>query len=352
MKKYKSGKFHIISIPHLGAVFSMFLLLLCSYVGVGFVSGAEIYEFFLRFGDAFCLGVVVFFALVWAVIYKMLRMSQKDDKSMFVKKSENSKVNAFFSPFFKQKISEFVFTINVFLISGAMFSGLLNFSKTIFTENYRLAYAIGLVVVFLILIFGVALLKKFDLIVLVFVLALSGFYIFQIKKSAFIPEGMTLKSGGVAIFFSTLYVFMNLLTMKPLIDASGVKLASKRECKVFSGVFSLFLTVLLIVFALMLKSYKNIAEFPMPFLKFFDERGGVLKIIFCAGLVTAIISTLVSSLICCKAKLGKLFKINNILLSGIAFAVCLIFGLFPFKFYVSVMYPLLGAINFLTMVFC
>ena len=46
------------------------IMMLCAMVGVGFVSGAEIYEFYARFKGCSFIGIIVFFILMFLLVYK------------------------------------------------------------------------------------------------------------------------------------------------------------------------------------------------------------------------------------------------------------------------------------------
>ena len=338
---------------------NLILILFCSFVGVGFVSGAEIYEFFLRFGKAYYLGIILFVLLVYLIIYKMLVYSKirKKDINIYkksLKNCNNLKNSAIFGK--KYLIKEFVFGLNSFIVSGAMFAGIRYFFSVIFENYFYYVYFASLVVVFLILLFGVRLLSKFDYVVFGFIICLFIFYIFNIKLDFSIKfEVFLSKNAFFALFFSVLYVFMNLFQMEPIIEISDIKFKNAVECKKFALVFTLILSFFLIVFAFMLESNLFAVAEPMPFLTIFNKTGGTIKIVFYFGLIFAIISTQVSGLLGLKNKLAKLNYMENkgnFFMTFLVFFVCLIFGFLPFKFFVSVFYPILGVINFITLVFC
>lgn len=338
----------------------LFLIMFCSFVGVGFVSGAEIYEFFLKFGNSFYLGLIVFFILVFVIIYKMIYYSKISKNTLiahnFTQKNtflKNNQTKLKDKNNVKYIIKEIVFGVNSFVISGAMFAGLKYFLRDIFSEQFIAIYLVSLIVVFLILVFGVKLLSLFDVMVFIFILVLFVYYIFNIKLTFNVKiHDFLSKNALFSIFFSILYVFMNLLQMQPLIEISTSRFETKADCKKFSIAVSCILTSFLLVFILMLKSNFFAVNSSMPFLEIFKQFGGTLQILFCIGLVFAIVSTQVSGLIGLKDKLEKLISLKNTLLSFFIFVICFVFGLIPFKVFVSIIYPILGVINFFTIVFC
>ena len=359
--KNKINTISLSSLRNFKSRFNLFLLMLCSFVGVGFVSGAEIFEFFVRFGACFWLGILLFFVLVLLITYKMLKLSKISyiglkntilENNLQLKiNTENTKNSK--KERIKTQIRETVFGVNALMIASAMFSGLKYFLHDLFSEHFTLIYCIGLLIVFLILIFGVKYLSKFDYFVLGFVLVLFVYYIFNLNSNFSLNLAeFDIKNAFFSLFFASLYVFMNLFGLKPLIDLSDAKFSSKKGLLIFSLIFASAMTILLIVFSLTLFSNSNVLSSSMPFLEYFKQRSGTVQLLFCFGLVISILSTQVSSLIGFKNKLSCVLKTGNLTLSIISFLICFLLGFIPFKFFVSFVYPVLGLINFLSFVFC
>ena len=341
------------------AKINLFLLLFCSFIGVGFVSGAEVYEFFVRFKTGAIFGLTLFFILVSLIIYRLLCISKLNfNNENFDKKSiknNNLKQNYLIKQNLsvKSKIREFVFTLNVFIVASAMFSGLKCFLNEIFDIGYLKIYIISLIIVFIILLFGVKYLQYFDYIVITFIIFLTGVFIFEFNIDFNnLISNFSLNEASFSMLFSSLYVFMNLFQLKPLIDLSGATFKSKKDCKIFSFLFTVLLSLILIVFIFVLNSNSGVWNNQMPFLELFKNKGGIFKIVFCLGLVISIISTQISALLGFKSKISKLIHFNNFNLTLLTFCCCMIFGLIPFGIFVSILYPLLGVINLLVFVFC
>ena len=150
------------------------------------------------------------------------------------------------------------------------------------------------------------------------------------------------------LFFSTLYVFMNILQLDPILSEFKISF-TKKKAFVLSLFYSLFLTLFLVVFVLFLKSHEFYTKNSMPILSYFGEVGGVGFAVFAIGLVLALVSSLLSSLI--GVKRFFLNKTTNMCATLFAIVLSLMLSIFDFSFFVSVVYPLIGFINFIIFVF-
>lgn len=328
---------------------NLILIMLCSVVGVGFVSGAEIYEVFVRFGDFWLLSVIVFFVLMFLLTYKIIYSQNKIQKSqkMYNLQKETVK-NTFLS---KNRLKSILLFVGVVLISGAMFSGLKTLLLELCDSNYIFWFVGCVFIIFFVLFVGIGGLQKMDYFVLVFLAFVcvifctcKGDSVFN--SSAFV-FGKT-KSFFGSLFFGTLYVFMNILQIQPIVSEFDLKL-SKKTAISLSLVFSSLMTAILVLFVLFFRSHIELAGCSMPFLEFFKGQGSGLFYVFCLGLVFSLVSSLLSSLLGVKRFLR--FKLSNFCASLFAVFMGLILSIFNFSFFVSFVYPLVGFINFIIFVF-
>lgn len=348
----------------------LMLVMLCSFVGVGFVSGAEIYEFFVRFSPWFFIGFLVFFMLCFMLTYKIICLVYNSNSCNF--KSDIITINNKFklhkrlykSDIFTNKtkyhIREIVVFLNVLLISGAMFSGLKNLLLNLFFNNYFLLLILCFFMCFLVTLFGVKGLEKIDIFVLVFVCFIIVVFVldksFDLKTifSASECEEFVLNNsnnyggfelGIFSLFFAGLYVFMNILQFQPLIQESGI-LFKKRIALWFSLSFSIILSIILLVLILFLNKNLSLAVNSMPFLSYFIEKGKVYGKVFAFGLIICLVSTLITCLIGVKKGIVDFLKSSNFVATAMALTLAVLISVIPFKVYVSIVYPILGAINF------
>ena len=120
------------------------LLMLCAIVGVGFVSGAEIYSFYVRFGNFAYLGVFVFFVLINFLLNKIFK--DFDNIENIVKVNNLNKNHTKYTILTKSKIKSLLINLNVLLVASAMFAGLFSLIKNLFYHNY---FVVGLSFIFL-----------------------------------------------------------------------------------------------------------------------------------------------------------------------------------------------------------
>lgn len=337
--------------------FTLFMLIFCSVVGVGFVSGAEIVEFFTRFGKYCYIGIVVLFFFVYFIIYKILYKCLEKN----IKLRTNN---------FKEKIFEICIFFNVLIIASAMFSGLKYTIISLYNNNYYCIYIGIILVVFVMLLVGVKWLKKIDYFVITFTIMVAIYLVISLLnnnyykcnfsknfKLFFDVRNMSYKIIDwhnliLSIIFPSLYVFMNFFQVQPLVETAGEFVTNKKNCKTFALIFAFIFTCLILVFIIFLRFNKGLSDFSMPLLEYFKQNGEIIRSVFCFGLIFALTSTLVSCLVGVKHNLSKFLKYNNFILTLISFVISFILGFLPFNFYVSVMYPILGLINLIIFVFC
>lgn len=374
----------------------LFLLVFCSIAGVGFVSGAEIQSFLAKQGNYAYFGLGLFFILVTILIYKIMLEVSFSNNNISSRLSENlNKQSKFRSKFniFKSKFKEIAVFLNIFCVCSAMIAGLREYSKNIYNNNYFIFFIVVLLVIFLLLLFGVKWFSKLEFLMMIFVVFLLSYFIFHnrfelfyvtsgsinfskltasLKKFSLIKRNnllcnsllgvveqgvmsnanLILKSLGLSV----LYVFMNMFHIKPVIKASNIKFKNKKECFVFSFVFTGALTTILVIFTAFLISNSWLSLSPMPVLTFFQSQGTFFAKFFNFGLVFCLVISLVSCLLGLKSEFVEILKpknsFQNFLVLVLSLVSALIFSILPFDFFVSKIYPLLGLINLFCFVFC
>lgn len=365
---------HLKPIKHI----TLFLSMMCSMIGAGFFSGAEIYQFFARFGYYSIIGIVLFFGVCFFVVYKMLLnklLKQiNDDKKLFnhetnLKNQVNSVVkiknetefklynsskkylkNTFLN---KVAIKEILLFFNFLLISGAMISGLKFLIFELLKNNNIFIFLSLILIVFLCVCFDFKGLEKFNLIVFglfVFVLVcVAGeFEFFKISVQA--NNFNCFQNITISSFLALLYVFMNVGTIQPVIDSFNFDYTKKYSFKI-AFLFSLFLTIVISFYVLFLFQIgEGVVGEQMPLLSVFQNMGRFEEILFIIGMFFALISTLISCLIGAKRDFEKVgfSKITAVLGAMLS---SLILSQINFSTFVSYIYPVVGFINFVIYVF-
>ena len=363
---------HLKPIKHI----TLFLSMICSMIGAGFFSGAEIYQFFARFGYYSIIGIVLFFGVCFFVVHKMLlnNLSKKTtgDKSLFSHETNlkkrlksdakikietelklyNSSKKCLKNTFLiKVAIKEILLFFNFLLISGAMISGMKFLIFELFKDNNILIFLSFILVVFLCVSFDFKGLGNFNLIVFglfVFVLAsVAGEFDF-FKISVQSNKINSFQNITISSFLALLYVFMNVVTIQPIVDSFNFDYTKKHAYKI-AFLFSLFLTIVIVFYVLFLFQI-DCAGDQMPLLSVFQNMGKFEESVFVVGMFFALISTMISCLIGAKRDFEKVGFSKITAVFG-AMLSSLILSQINFSTFVLYIYPFVGFINFVIYIF-
>jgi len=315
-------------------VFDTVLVAVCSFVGVGFITGAEIWFYFARFGIASVFGVIVFGILVYVLASFAMR-----EKSL-----NSSKV---------EKLKTKILILSELFVASAMVSGLQETTKTLFSNWW---FAVFLFSIFL-LIFLFWFEKKsfvlYNYFVAVFVIfVVVSLFLFNNNNlynlSGFEISNFSLKSALYSLIFSCVYVFMNVSEIRPILEKNKNNFSNKKKNFV---ALSLSLTLILLIFILisMLLINNEIVKFSMPFLMSFKQKGGASLFVFLIGIILAMVSTAECCLIGTKDKLN-FDKNDENFAKIIVIILSLILGQISFKIFIKVIYPILAVMNFFVFV--
>lgn len=333
----------------------MIVMMICAIVGVGFVSGAEIYQFYARFGKFAYVGILIFFLLLFVLINKILRSSSIDKNDLKMNNKEQiTQKNTFLR---KDKIKSILTNFNVLMVSSAMFAGLFSLLKNLFKHNYYFFGLVAILLVFLILYFGVHGLEKFDYFVISFIVFLMIYFLLNqktVSNSTEIFDGVNFEDGSMKMLclsglFACIYVFMNIVQIQPILGELNVKLSNKKRC-LFSLFFALSLSLLLLVFVRFLLVNIESCNGEMPFLTYFKSKAGLLIYVYVIGLIFALLSSLLSCLIGVKRGVKRIFS-SNFLATCVSILLSMCFSLIGFSNFVSIVYPAIGVLNFIIFVF-
>ena len=144
------------------------LLFSCSILGVGFISGSEIYEFFVRFKVFLPVSIIIFFMLIFVLTRKVFIQNNNYQNSLKMQNFDKNVSNkTFLNKFY---IKRFLLFLNCFAVSSAMFSGLHVLARKLFFDNYIIPIVLCLSLVFIVLLIGIKGLDKLDYFVLIFLI--------------------------------------------------------------------------------------------------------------------------------------------------------------------------------------
>lgn len=311
--------------------FNIVLLTICSFVGVGFITGVEIWFYFARFGLNMIFGVIYFTVLTFLLVYFALGESDAQN-DRFIQ--------------FKRQIS----AVSELLIASAMISGLAEQSRLIFGNGWLIVFLISISIVFCLLWLGLKSFIFYNYFVAIFIVFVV-IVLFRFNNNFlldFEPKfslNLSLKS----IVFAGVYIFMNIAEIKPILSEFSEKQNEKK--KVLTALFVTgSLVFLMITLSFVLQNNRNISQNSMPFLLLFNNFGGVVEWVFLVGLIMTLISTAVACLIGVKNKL--ILKNNDEKFCKIIVIIsALILGQIPFLVFIKIIYPIIAIFSFILFIF-
>lgn len=312
-------------------IFNTILIAVCSFVGVGFITGAEIWFYFARFENASWFGVAIFGIL--SFILPMFCVSVGSTKDLKI-----SRV--------KTKIS----IVGEMAVASAMVSGLFETTKLIFGNWWFLTFVIAINLIIFLFFYE----KKSFLIYNYFVAIFIIFVIFSlfsfdnfstVQNNSNYKRNFSYKNAFLACLFACFYVFSNISELRPILEKNSKHNTKKDNLKLC---FILSLLLIFLVIALEFVFFRNIelSKFSMPFLILFKTKGGVSLLLFMIGLIMTMISTAESCLIGVNDKLNY-DKKDEKFTKTIVIILLLIFGQLPFRFFIKLIYPIVAIFNFI-----
>lgn len=308
------------------------MLAVCSFVGVGFLTGAEIWFYFARFGLGLYVSLAVFAVL--AVLLMWVAMRELGH--------ENSPQNL--------KLRRWGMCAGELLVASAMISGLLQVSKTLFGEWWFISFLFAVFVIIIILFKGFKSFEIYNYFIAIFVIFVVLF-LFLFNNNSFceiepcFEENVGLKSG----IFGAIYIFMNISEIRPILEKFSYKNNFKKKVGLIFAILSI-LIFLVIVLSLVLTNNQRLSKSDMPFLSLFREKNGVVLWVFLVGLVMSMVSTANACLVGVVNKLNYAKK-DEIFTKMIVIILILILGQIPFSVFVKIVYPFIGFMNVFLLVF-
>lgn len=311
--------------------FSTIVIAICSFVGVGFITGAEIWFYFSRFGLGSVVGLIIFGILIYFVL----------SLSICSEKTKNSKL---------EKIKTKILLFGELVVASAMVSGLCETTRLIFDRWWIIFYILAIFVMSWLFFCEKKSYVIYNYILLIFIIFVifllfifnNNYSLINCSKSTL---NFTAKNAILACVFSCIYVFSNVAEIRPILECN-TKNYNKKQKKILCLILSLSLVFLAFIFALQFFLNEKLSKFSMPFLTLFKEKGGAILWIYLIGLTMTMISTADACLIGVKNKL-KFSKNNEIFIKFIVIILSLILGQIPFRFFVRNFYPLVALFNFL-----
>lgn len=336
------------------SILNVFLLSVGSIIGVGFLSGSEIWSFFTRFGETFFYVLPFMFVLLFFGCYKILKKSEIEDK--YAKMYNFHKNNGKNANLMKLKLTTIFFNIEMLLCSAAMFSGLKNIIFELLKNNQIFIFVIMVVFVLLVLLKGFGSISKINILIMIsffiiIIILLGDVDVFNKNtfKSLSLIKGFNITNFFGCFFLSVLYVFMNLSHIVPIFQKQDICFSRKGKI-VFSVLFSFLLCLLIFFLVLFLGVHSYLSASEMPILNYFKSQSNKMIIFY----VIVLVGCLLSSLLVCLMGLKRMVETRIKTKFKATYTVVLlslILGFLPFNFFINFVYPFIGILNLITLIF-
>lgn len=315
-------------------LFDTILVAVCSFVGVGFITGAEVWFYFARFGINGVFGVLVFAIMIYLLSFLALKEKREV-------KSKNVSI--------KMKI----LFVSELAVASAMVSGIFETTRILFGKWW---FLVSLSAIFLLIILFVYEKKSFviyNYFVAIFVVFVIVSLFLSNNKINLNFNGeslgeISIKNVFLSVIFSLVYVFMNMSEIRPILEKNSSKFSNKKK-RFLSLILMLVVIFLIVMLSIVLLKDNEITKHSMPFLISFKTKGGVVLFVFLVGLILTMLSTAQACLIGSKDKLN-FFQNDEKFAKIFVMLSSLILGQIPFHFFIKIIYPVLAILNFIVFI--
>ena len=311
-------------------------------IGAGFASGKEIYIFFGQYGKFGIIGAIVSATLTGVIIYSTIaitkRLQIKSNNEFLEKISNSSKVKI---------ILENV--INAFLL--VMCAGFCTFFKQEFKIPIIITASINAIITYFLLMKNMDGIIKLNLIVvpimvvIIIAISIKNYPIINLINNL----NTNTQNPGKSILSAILYTSYNSITLIPIIVLLTTNIKNKRENKIITLVSVVIFFVLIIaIYQMLTLSAVNISKVEIPVLTILDECHPVEKMVYSIAIITAILTSAISSGYGVAENIKDRRKYKTI-----TFAMCLAeipIAYIGFGKLVEILYPLFGVIGIIQII--
>lgn len=300
--------------------------ILGAIVGAGFMSGAEINQFFSRFGWI----KYITFALIWLIIYVFIvKVWQKNAKTTEIISKNNAKTS--------------ILPICLIFVSATMMAGLCDIVSTFGVAKWVCVFVVGMII-YICLIVGVKFASVINVLTSFMLIVILPFIVYDTKDivGVVIEFDTSLHTVFVAVLYAVFYATMNLATSKSIVEHAE-KNMSRKQVKGLALIVSIAVVGLIAIISNI--SVKAI-DSDMPLLELVGE--GLIGKFFVVLLVFAMVSTLLSS---CVGAMSTFKFFGKAPSSLITTCVITLVSFVGFGSLVKYVYPLIGAAILLNCIF-
>lgn len=318
-------------------------VLIGTFVGAGFASGKEVFNFFTIYSCNGLISILIFSVLLFLLIYKCLNIKTNlkiNNYNEFIFYLEKK------YKFFNNKF--FLFIINIFLASS--FYIMIAALASLFDYQFNIAKFITIIWTIIICFFifykkninYIYIINSFLMpILILFIIFLC---LFNINLNNINFSEINIASNIItAIFMGLLYFSYNSLLLIPIIF--NLKITEKNNNFKIAIIFSLIIFLITFLMNLLLLSFYNlICNLELPILYITNSSFEIFSFIYFFVILSAIFTTMISSGYSFTCSFGK-NNFKNKLIIFLLFSF--IFCIFSFSSLINFFYPIFGVMGFI-----
>ena len=324
-------------------MFKVIFVLIGTFIGAGFASGKEVFNFFTIYSINGFLSIFVFSLLLFLLIYKCLNIKIKfniNSYNEFIFYLEKK------YKFFNHKF--FLTIINIFLASS--FYIMISALSALFEYQFNVAKFLTIFLTIFIC-FNIFYKKNINFIYIInsilmpiLILFLISLCLFNININSIDYTRISASSNiFISIFMGLLYFSYNSLLLIPIVF--DLKINKKNNNLKLSLIFSLIILLLTFLINLLLLNFYNlILNLELPILYIANHSYKIFSFLYFFIILSAIFTTMISSGYSFTSNFNKNnFKLKLFLFLSFSFIICL----FSFSDLINFLYPVFGLIGFI-----
>ncbi len=312
-------------------------------LGAGFASGRELSEFFVKFGAAGIVGLLIaglLFSFVGYAVLDICRTNKISDYNLFMDRVMGKRIGT---------IVELAVVLFMFILYATMLSASASAIRQAFNLPFTAMVIVSALACFVLLLFDLDGLVAFNARLAPFMIAgtiLIGIYAFvtQTVPTSAISDGFTGPTSSTWWFSACVYASYNIVTAISVLAAMGHMVSSQRDAA-FSGIMGgVMMTVLGLFLCVPLFQHKaDIMNTDIPILAIVTEYGTFFEYMYLLLLLCAILTTAISNAFTLSRWLNGRYSVKPIYAKLAVTALASVFAHVGFSVFVSKVYPLFAA---------
>ena len=312
-------------------------VILCTFIGAGFASGKEIYNFFGRFGIAGILGIFLSGVLTGLIIFITIKISKNFKIENNVKFMEKIK-----APGIMYNI------VNIFLLISfyIMIAGFAGYFKQEFNISLYIASGVLCFLLYIALINQIEGIVKINTYIAPILLSIMIYVCIKYGKGNenIIYENVNWER---AIFNAVLYSSYNSIILIPILVSLSKFVNSKKENVQISALSALIIIILTFgIYQVLINSNLDISTIELPVVAIIDNK--VEKVLYSIAIETAIFTSAISAGYGVLENLSKRTKENRKKYRFIVGLICILgipISAIGFGNLVNTLYPVFGVLG-------